>query len=119
MQRRRLDPGNPKACYFIRTFGTLLPNGAHTVAPKSLPTPAVTTIARTPQNVTRSAPRQIDAPPMYAASDPRVANVMTVDTPITMLTNFGIVIVQASVGTRAPTENAAAEANAAWIGLAF
>src|ERR1043166_40281 len=41
-----------------------------TVVPNSLPTPAVTAIARAPQNATRAAPTTAPAPPARAAIAP-------------------------------------------------
>src|SRR5664279_2439826 len=45
----------------------------HAAIPKIFPTPAVSAIARAPQNVTRIAPRATAAPPTRAATPPRTA----------------------------------------------
>src|SRR5450759_541773 len=54
----------------------------YTTVPKRRPTNAVATIATTPQNATRAAPRTIGAPPRRAASKPSPKR-STSDTPIT------------------------------------
>src|SRR5579872_4197769 len=45
----------------------------HAATPKSAPTPAVTAIAKAPQNVTRIAPAAMPAPPTRAAIPPKSA----------------------------------------------
>src|SRR3954454_18850096 len=46
---------------------------SYTTVPNRAPTPAVSPMARAPQNVTRSAPTQVLAPPASAASPPSTA----------------------------------------------
>ena len=76
-------------------------------------------IASTPQNITRTAPRQITAPPTYAATDPSNAKVATVAKLVTRLTDAVGATAQAMIGTTAPTANAAAEDNDACTGRAI
>src|ERR1700732_4824307 len=65
----------------LETLVTLLPRvkwdssggHAHATVPNSAPTPAVSTMASAPQNVTRVAPIVTPAPPARAANPPRRA----------------------------------------------
>ena len=84
--------------------------------PKMRPTPAVTAIARAPQNPTRAAPTIADAPPVRAAIAPsaiRQTNEVTDTT-----TTLGGTTMMARIGTAAPAVKVAADANAACSGRA-
>ncbi len=89
------------------------------VAPNKAPTPAVSAIARAPQNVTRAAARNTGEPPARAAKEPNSARKHN-ELPETIQTS-------AEVGTKttirsgmaAPTANVAAEASAACTGRAL
>jgi len=82
-------------------------------APKSAPTPAVSAMARAPQNVTRIAPSRTLAPPACAANAPSSArNISEVPATRGIRAVSGAMAVTAR-GMAAPTAKLAADANAA------
>ena len=86
--------------------------------PNNAPIPAVTAIASIPQKVTRAAPRNIEAPPAWAASDPRIPRKIRVEENTTNISILlGTMKIIAS-GIAAPTEKDPADANAACTGRA-
>lgn len=86
---------------------------AHATVPNSDPTPAVTAIARAPQNVTRKAPTITPAPPARAANPPRSAR-NTSEVPATKgMTLAGEATIVTKRGMTAPTAKLPADANAA------
>src|SRR3989338_1126131 len=89
-----------------------------TTAPNSLPTTAVTAIATAPQNVTRSTPRQTEAPPALAPTAPSSARKAS-DSPVTqsVIVASGTSAAVAK-GSAAPTAKVSADAPAATKGLA-
>ena len=69
--------------------GASIQTRGYTALPTSAPTPAVTAIASTPQNVTRKAPRSTGAPPADAASAPRIIRKTTDVAVITGISKCG------------------------------
>src|ERR1019366_9324657 len=85
----------------------------YATVPNSAPTPAVTAMAKAPQNVTRSAPAAMPAPPVCAANAPSSArNAREVPATRKMRPFSGANAVTRS-GMAAPTAKLAADANAA------
>src|SRR5581483_10684152 len=89
-----------------------------TLVPKRAPTPPVAAMASAPQNATRSAPIQGEAPPTRAASAPRAARKTrdAAETTRTVWEDGANMTVR--MGKAAPTVNVAAEASAACRGRA-
>ena len=85
--------------------------------PISAPMPAVTAIASAPQKPTLIAGFIRGAPPARAPSAPSATRktIAAAGTALTMA--FGGARNAVSVGSAAPSENATADAKAAWIGL--
>ena len=85
----------------------------YTVVPNKAPMPAVIAIARAPQNVTRTIPIRMGAPPVRAARAPSSAreNKEAADTRSNRLVAGAITTM--SKGSAAPTVNVAAEVSAA------
>jgi len=81
--------------------------------PNSDPTPAVTAIARAPQNVTRNAPTIIPAPPARAANPPRSARKTSEVTETKGITFAEETMAATKRGITAPTAKLQADANAA------
>jgi hypothetical protein len=81
--------------------------------PNSDPTPAVTAIARAPQNVTRKAPTITPAPPARAAKPPRSARNINELPATSGITLAGETKVATKRGMTAPTAKLQADANAA------
>ena len=88
-------------------------SASHKAAPNKAPTPAVSAIASAPQNVTRTAARNTDEPPVRAANEPRSAR-NSKELPETVHTSVeaGATTTRRS-GMAAPTVKVAAEASAA------
>src|ERR1039457_1319804 len=81
--------------------------------PNNAPTPAVSAIARAPQNVTRIAPTNTPAPPARAANPPRSARNNS-ELPETMgITTATGAMAVTTRGSAAPATKLAADANAA------
>src|ERR1035438_2790064 len=89
---------------------------AQAIVPNSAPTPAVSAMARAPQNVTRIAPTVTPAPPARAATPPRSAR-NTSEVPETrgISPALGVMAVTKR-GRAAPTAKLPADAIAACIG---
>ena len=80
--------------------------------------PAVSAMAKAPQNVTRAVARRTFAPPALAPIAPRSAR-NTRDAAETTGMRLPVVDTKtANKGMAAPTEKVAADVSAAWIGLA-
>ena len=95
------------------TWRTVLVRICHTIVPNKAPTPAVTPMARAPQNVTRIAPAETPAPPAPAANAPKSARNKS-EVPGTTIIKLDVgAIVVTKRGAAAPTAKLLAEANAA------
>ena len=79
---------------------------------------AVAAIANVPQNVTRPAARPIGAPPARAPTAPSRARKTSDKAATTHMRALSGEIAAAARGRAAPAMNVAAEARAAWVGLA-
>jgi hypothetical protein len=86
--------------------------------PKSRPTPAVAAMASAPQNVTRTAPLTIPAPPTAAPSPPSTESATRVVTATTRVIWVAGTSAAMMSGMTAPTAKVAADTRAAWIGCA-
>src|ERR1035438_8632814 len=91
-----------------------LPIGpAHETVPNSHPTPAVSAMARAPQNVTRIAPMVTPAPPARAAKPPRSARNSSEVPETRGIKPAGGARAVTNRGKAAPTAKLPADANAA------